>query len=303
MKFGKNLLRVIELSDAEWGPYWMDYKFLKKKINEIVEETNKSNLSNIDGCTSSDSSSRNIANNKSEVEFFRLLRKELKKTSDFYSSAEEIYKIREKRVWTGMEMLKEEGKKIDKETWTRFLMACLKFYKDVLLLENFAIMNYCAFSKILKKHDKLTGYSTRDAFMRNVMNVQNFTNYTYIMELVKKAEKLFEDVEQLKLKFSIPSEEERMFIDAIRDLNYQAQELLTEEKSSINDEDNEYQNNDTFEASISFNISNSSFATSPTLMNAIGWIHSLNDGRKSEDIEGETKNIYVDKNNKKRKSS
>jgi hypothetical protein len=98
MKFGKNLLRVIELSDAEWGPYWMDYKLLKKKINEIVEETNKAN--NIDGITdtSSDSSSRNIANNKSEVEFFRLLRKELKKTSDFYSSAEDIYKIREKRT-------------------------------------------------------------------------------------------------------------------------------------------------------------------------------------------------------------
>jgi hypothetical protein len=28
----------------------------------------------------------------------------------------------------------------------------------VLLLENFAIMNYCGFSKILKKHDKLTGW-------------------------------------------------------------------------------------------------------------------------------------------------
>jgi SPX domain protein involved in polyphosphate accumulation len=296
MKFGKNLLRVIELSDAEWGPYWMDYKLLKKKINEIVEETNKAN--NIDGITdtSSDSSSRNIANNKSEVEFFRLLRKELKKTSDFYSSAEDIYKIREKRVWTGMDMLKEEGKKVDKETWTRFLMACLKFYKDVLLLENFAIMNYCAFSKILKKHDKLTGYNTRDAFMRNVMNLQNFTNYTYVMELVKKSEKLFEDVEALKLKFQIPSVEEKLFIDAIRNLNSQAQELLTEEKSSINDEDNEYQNNDTF-----FNISShNSIASSPNLVNAIGWIHSIHDGKNNEDSNDDDDNNKI---SRKRKSS
>ena len=53
-------------------------------------------------------------------------------------------------------MLKEEDKKHDKENWTRFLVATLKFYKDVLLLENFAIMSYCAFSKILKKHDKVS---------------------------------------------------------------------------------------------------------------------------------------------------
>jgi len=30
-----------------------------------------------------------------------------------------------------------------------------RFYRDALMLENFAIMNYCAFSKILKKHDKV----------------------------------------------------------------------------------------------------------------------------------------------------
>ena len=31
----------------------------------------------------------------------------------------------------------------DKNTWTRLLSACVKLYKDVLMLENFAIMNYC----------------------------------------------------------------------------------------------------------------------------------------------------------------
>lgn len=39
----------------------------------------------------------------------------------------------------------------------RLMAACVKLYKDLLLLENFAIMNYCGFSKILKKHDKVTG--------------------------------------------------------------------------------------------------------------------------------------------------
>jgi len=29
MKFGKNLLRVAEISDPEWVPYWVNYKALK----------------------------------------------------------------------------------------------------------------------------------------------------------------------------------------------------------------------------------------------------------------------------------
>ena len=86
---------------------------------------------------------------------------------------------------------------------SRLLRATVKFYTDVLLLENFAIMNYCGFSKILKKHDKLTGFSnkqltdeyyiiivnfcivyifeglnTRAAYMRNIlMKERNFTGY------------------------------------------------------------------------------------------------------------------------------
>lgn len=29
-----------------------------------------------------------------------------------------------------------------------------RLYKDLLMLENYAVMTYCGFSKILKKHDK-----------------------------------------------------------------------------------------------------------------------------------------------------
>lgn len=82
----------------------------------------------------------------------------MKKVSDFYSSTEKLFAIRKSRVWDAFDMLRDEGIIHDKNTWTRLLCACVKFYKDVLLLENFAIMNYCGFSKILKKHDKLTGY-------------------------------------------------------------------------------------------------------------------------------------------------
>jgi SPX domain protein involved in polyphosphate accumulation len=94
-----------------------------------------------------------------EVEFFKVLMFELKKTAEFFSTAEELYKIRLKRVLESYQLLKENESSIrfDRTAWTRLLQACVKFYKDILLLENFAIMNYCGFSKILKKHDKLTG--------------------------------------------------------------------------------------------------------------------------------------------------
>lgn len=36
MKFGKNIGRVVELSDPEWSPFWINYKFLKKKVKVCV---------------------------------------------------------------------------------------------------------------------------------------------------------------------------------------------------------------------------------------------------------------------------
>lgn len=40
--------------------------------------------------------------------------------------------------------------------------------------------------------------------MRNVMNHQNFTHYPYIMELIKEAEVLFENIQKMeKYAFSI----------------------------------------------------------------------------------------------------
>lgn len=106
-------------------------------------------------CSQPESLSRSAG----EVDFFKLLRKELQKTSDFFGKAQEEFRIRWDRIRESYQLLQETEVVHDKYTWTRLLSACVKFYKDVLLLENFAIMNYCGFSKILKKHDKNTGYA------------------------------------------------------------------------------------------------------------------------------------------------
>lgn len=104
------------------------------------------------------------------------------------------------------------------------LAACVKFYKDVLLLENYAIMNYCGFSKILKKHDKRTGYvlssisnkvwqtsyliiffrfSTRDAYLTKVVSQENFTKYPFIKRQLREIETIFEEIQSLH-KYVLP---------------------------------------------------------------------------------------------------
>ena len=38
MKFGHDMHRVVRVSDAEWAPYFMQYKLLKKCIKQITAE-------------------------------------------------------------------------------------------------------------------------------------------------------------------------------------------------------------------------------------------------------------------------
>lgn len=35
MKFGKQMAQMVALSDAEWAPFWISYKALKKRIKEL----------------------------------------------------------------------------------------------------------------------------------------------------------------------------------------------------------------------------------------------------------------------------
>mmetsp|Transcript_28378 Transcript_28378/g.28676 ORF Transcript_28378/g.28676 Transcript_28378/m.28676 type:complete len:413 (-) Transcript_28378:230-1468(-) len=234
MKFGHNLAHVIEFSDPEWGPYWMNYKQLKKKIREIVNEKGGSKL------THPEDSANPFILRKScaEVEFFRLLKSELKKTDEFFKAEEELFRIRQARVSDGFHLMKDNSEVSDKASWTRLSKACIKFYEDVLLLENFAIMNYCGFSKILKKHDKLTGFSTREAFMRNTMENQSFTHHYSVIQMLKESEKLFLNIQNMKSAIPL-KDEERLFIEAIRDLNYQASRVQAEEKFTMQTEGDE----------------------------------------------------------------
>lgn len=68
---------------------------------------------------------------------------------------------------------------------------CVALYKELLLLENFAVMNFCGISKILKKHDKWTGYATRHKFMHTILMKQPFATYVPLLQMIDRLEHIF----------------------------------------------------------------------------------------------------------------
>jgi len=49
-----------------------------------------------------------------------------------------------------------------------FFFFALKVYTELLLLDHWVIVSYCGFSKILKKHDRWTGFITKEKVLRAV---------------------------------------------------------------------------------------------------------------------------------------
>lgn len=87
---------------------------------------------------------------------------------------------------------------LEDDAWIKMRRACISLYKDLLLLENFAVMNYCACSKALKKHDKTVGLDTRARFMRNVVHQQPFTHYPRLLEMLQEMETTFQEINSMQ---------------------------------------------------------------------------------------------------------
>lgn len=166
-----------------------------------------------------------------EVAFFKLLHAEFKKATHFFEKAQQEFVIREQRVREGMEIMKRPNSIMVSEKWSLLAKSLYRLYKDLLLLETFAIMTYCSFSKILKKHDKVTGYTTRNAFMANVVNNANFTNYPVILAMIKRCELMYEEVSQNLQNEGKEGlyEDERLFINMIHRLNEQCMDTADAE--------------------------------------------------------------------------
>jgi len=178
------------------------------------------------------SSNRTMGKCPGERTFFRLVNAELRKTQDFFEKAQEEFIIREERVREGIAIMeKQKGFVMVNDRWGSMAKSLYHLYKDLLLFETYAIMTYVSFSKILKKHDKVTGYSTRQNFMTHYVNKANFSSYPKVLQLIQSCEKLYEEVSR---KLAVEGkenlyEDERLFINMIHRLNKQAMDAAEAE--------------------------------------------------------------------------
>ena len=61
----------------------------------------------------------------------------------------------------------------------------------------FAVSAHCfcsGFSKILKKHDRWTGYRTREQYMRRVVEQEPFTQCSKLLTMLSTIEALFNEI-------------------------------------------------------------------------------------------------------------
>ncbi|KAG7392474.1 hypothetical protein PHYPSEUDO_000162 [Phytophthora pseudosyringae] len=184
MKFGKGLLHEIVQSNPEWAPFWLNYKILKKRIKAVTRAAHHA------------ANQRDISESELEVAFFRDLQAELKKISLFYAGEEKRCSFRYNQLRSVLKNLKQKREKIEASEAQRLMFAFVHFYRECIRLENFAVMNYQGFSKILKKHDKLTGYNTRSKYMRRKVNLSSFSSYPSLLQILSSTEDMFHEVER-----------------------------------------------------------------------------------------------------------
>lgn len=178
-----------------------------------------------------------IGTSPGERAFFKLLRAELIKASKFFERAKQELSIREERMRDGIEIMKKPGSTMVSDKWAAMAKAIYRLYKDLLLLELYAIMTYTSFSKILKKHDKVTGYDTRVKFMANVVNKANFTQYPDLLQMISRCEAKYEQVDKILVNegksTSALDEDERLFISMIHRFYGQIMDKAEEEGADV----------------------------------------------------------------------
>ena len=79
-----------------------------------------------------------------------------------------------------------------------------------MMLENYAVMNYGGFAKILKKHDKNSPFSTQEKYLRKNVNPCSFVTYSRLKDAIKIVEKSFAVLLNLSGQINGRSQEENL---------------------------------------------------------------------------------------------
>jgi len=245
MKFCKNLQEVVNMSDPEWAPYWLNYKALKK----IIKELSGSDSSDDNNATTPSSprlprprsqSKADLTTKPGEQTFFEHIRSEFQKCVNFFDSITREYAIRYLRLQTSWEFISSSpGALMMVDRYGSLHKAVYKFYQAILLQESYALMTYTGFSKILKKHDKVTSFDTRNAFMVNVVAKANFNNIEPLLEQIADTKALYHkislEMKRLGEKDNM-TEDEELFISMVQNMNQQASKDHQEEENTLTPE-------------------------------------------------------------------
>eukprot|EP00210_Caulerpa_lentillifera_P000474 g457.t1 len=176
MKFGKALQ---DTSEHFTNMPFVRYKQLKQILKCILLEADYNESSPL----KTDKNENRAVQSKSQ--FVKMLYKELHYLNEYFIGKEEELVIR-------MQNLESASHDLDSIAVDNFLPKLVKFHGDITLLHHWEIINYTAFSKILKKHDKLiSGVSIREAFLELLFH-QPFYSTDLLDVLSKQCEKLID---------------------------------------------------------------------------------------------------------------
>lgn len=181
MKFGKELLRAVSASTTVMSAdNWLDYKGLKKQLKKMPKEEESAGEQERGGLQH-----QKIVQSTAEREFFKALLAELNKVEARFNE------LWEKVLVATKEWEAETTDPKDTEQLAGLLQRCTNDHMFVLLVENYAVLNYCGFTKILKKHDKLRSTLTRDKYMNRMVNEKSFSKFDRMHEVLLTIEKRF----------------------------------------------------------------------------------------------------------------
>lgn len=199
--------RSVQLSVPAWSEKWIDYRLLKKLLYGIAASAGSLK-------PATETAAADPATSAGEVAFFKQLRFELRKVSIHFAQCEDQLLEQYRKMMDAFEAFcnrqaaktstspgndgpkgagaggpgaaaagsSPDEAKVPDVKW--LLGQMVKLMSSLIQLENYAVMNYCGFGKALKKHDKLTGRTTKQAFMQACVNCQSFASYPVLLKLL-----------------------------------------------------------------------------------------------------------------------
>ncbi|KAF0705621.1 hypothetical protein DYB26_016155 [Aphanomyces astaci] len=149
MKFGKVLQQSIELSSTDWEHSWVNYKQLKRIIKDCahVSKHDKLKKEKLEANKLQNGNNDTIRQSPDELNFFRTVRAEMAKITQLFMKEQSRYGVSVAEIDAEFKLVQAELD-TNQATKTSIMGGCVSLFKEMLLLENFALINYCGISKV-----------------------------------------------------------------------------------------------------------------------------------------------------------